>query len=328
MPHNAALTIPAYVLIMRTRALALLAALSVAVPAAAAPGRSEHSPMLMFKVVNMNGERRVLSRHAIDPYGYSLSPDHTELAYTPQTCTGCPPGPTTVAAVRSTDERVLAGPFLDLAWAPNGRQIALVGTTGSEHGLFLVKPDGSDFRHVANTVSLVWSPDSRFLAGSRPISVVSLATGEEQPLSQGYGPAWSPDGTRIAFAHNSTLELVSLRTGIVRNLTRGTGPAWSPDGRRIAFIRYVQYRSAFQPSLWVMPSRGGQPRRLARGLKRFAPYVWSPKGRQIAYVRGRSLFVRTLSGPEGHLLVREGGDVRPLVWSPDGRRILYFTLSR
>jgi Tol biopolymer transport system component len=231
-----------------------------------------------------------------------------------------------VASVRSTDDRVLAGPFLDLAWAPNGRVIALKGSTGSEFGFFFVKPDGSDLRHVANTEGVVWSPDSRYLAGRRPIDVYSLETGQDQYLGQGYGPAWSPDGTRIAFAHNSTLEMVSLRTGIVRDLTRGTLPAWSPDGRRIAFIRFVG--DPYHLDLWVTSSRGGNPRRLARGLARFPPFLWSPNGRQIAYVRGRSLFARTLSGREGRFLARENGEVVPLAWSKDGRRVLYFTLSR
>jgi hypothetical protein len=74
MPHHAVLTSPAYVLGMRASALVLLAALSVAVPATGAPSRPERTAILTFKVVTLNGERRVLSRHAIDPYTYSLSP--------------------------------------------------------------------------------------------------------------------------------------------------------------------------------------------------------------------------------------------------------------
>jgi Tol biopolymer transport system component len=309
---------------MRAWLLALLAALSVAVTAAGAPGRSARPPLLTFKVVTMNGERYVLSRHAIDPYAYSLSPDRKQLAYIPQTCNGCTQGSTMVAAVRSDDEHVLAGPVHDLDWAPNGRVIALQGSTGSEFGLFFVNPDGGGLRHVANTEGVVWSPDSKSLAGRRPIDVYSLATGQDRHVSQGYGPAWSPDGTSIAFAHNSILEVASLRTGFVRDLTRGTQPVWSPNGRQIAFIRYV--RDAYHLDLWVVSSRGAKPRRLARGLARFAPVVWSPNGKQIAYVRGKSLFVRALSGRR-RLVARETSAVVPLAWSSDGS-VLYFTLSR
>ena len=308
---------------MRAWLFALLAALTVAVAAAGAPGRSARPPLLTFKVAAMNGQRHVLSRHAIDPYAYSLSPDREQLAYIPQTCNGCTQESTMVAAVRSDDEHVLAGPFQDLDWAPNGRVIALQGSTGSEFGLFFVRADGRGLRHVANTQGVVWSPDSRSLAGRRPIDVYSVATGQDRHMSQGYGPAWSPDGASIAFAHNSTLEVASLGTGVVRDLTRDTRPVWSPNGRQIAFIRYVG--DAYHLDLWVISSRGGKPRRLTRGLARFAPVVWSPNGKQIAYVRGRSLFVRALSGRQ-RLVARETSDVVPLAWSGD--RILYFTLSR
>src|SRR5215218_8733434 len=110
---------------MRACALALVAVLSLAVPAIGARSDSERPPRLVFKLVNMMGERRVLSRHAINPYAYSLSPNHKELAYIPSAHTGQPLEPTMVAAVRAAGQRVLAGPSLDLAWAPDGRTIAL-----------------------------------------------------------------------------------------------------------------------------------------------------------------------------------------------------------
>jgi Tol biopolymer transport system component len=192
---------------------------------------------------------------------------------------------------------------------------------------FFVNPDGSGLRHVANSGAVVWSPDSKSLVSTRPISVLSLETGQERYLSGGHSPDWSPDGTQIAFAHNSDLKVVSVGTGTVRTLTRGTDPVWSPDGRRIAFTRSVG--NPYRRTLWVTSSRGGKPRLLARGLDRFAPFIWSPKGRQIAYVRGRSLFARTLSGRRGRFLAyKSGADMRPLAWSRDGRRVLYFTLVR
>jgi Tol biopolymer transport system component len=312
---------------MRLAVLTLLAVVCIAVPSTGARSRPERAATLTFNVVNMKGERRALSRHAIDPYAYSLSPDHKQLAYIPQTSNGRPLKPTMVAPVRAGGERVLADPFLHVSWAPDGRHIALNGPRGSEHGLFFVNPDGSGFRHVANSGAVVWSPDSKSLVSTRPISVLSLETGQERYLSGGHSPDWSPDGTRIAFAHNSNLNVVSVGTGTVRTLTRGTDPVWSPDGRRIAFIRFVG--DAYHRTLWVISSRGGKPRLLARGLDRFAPFIWSPKGRQIAYVRGRTLFARNLSGREGRFLAhKRGADMRPLAWSGDGRRILYFSLIR
>lgn len=316
---------------MRALVLAAFVFACVAVYATSAETRTDRAPSLTFKLVNMKGERRVLSQHAISPYAYSLSPDHKELAYIPEAHIGQPLEPTMVAAVRAGGERVLAGPFLDLAWAPDGRTIALQGSRGSEYGLFLVNPDGSNLRHVTNTGELVWSPDSKSLASKRGISVLSLETGEERSLSRGFSPAWSPDGRRIAFVHNTPgyygIAVVSLRTGAIRDLTRGYSPLWSPDGSRIAFIRYV--RDASHPTLWVISTRGGKPRRLVRGFIRPpAPGIWSPKGRQIAYTKIAGLFVTSADGRRTRLLAAEPGRITPLAWSRDGRRILYFVLNR
>jgi Tol biopolymer transport system component len=315
---------------MRACVLALVAVVSLAVPAIGARSDSERAPKLVFKLVNMKGERRVVSRHAINPYAYSLSPNHKELVYIPNAHTGQPLEPTMVAAVRGAGERILAGPSLDLAWAPDGRTIALQ-TEGSYYGLNFVNPDGSDLRHVANTAELVWSPDSKSLASKRGIRVLSLETGEERFLSGGHSPTWSPHGKRIAFVHNTPgyygIAVVSLRTGAIRELTRGNSPAWSPDGSRIAFIRYV--RDAYHPTLWVISTRGGRPRRVARGFVwPPEPGIWSPKGRYIAYAKRGGLFVVNREGYRSRLLAHETGEIRLLAWSRDGRHLLYFTLSR
>jgi Tol biopolymer transport system component len=295
---------------------------------------------LTFKEVTLDGKRRVLSRHAIDPYTYSLSPDHTQLAYIAQPVIGVRDNPVMVAEVRRPRERVLVDTGCqsgDVSWAPNGQIVALTAWTGAyceRVGLWFVHPDGSGLHSMGRAPGLVWSPDSRFLAGGRPVRILSLETGEERVLSAGHSPSWSPGGSRIAFVHNTVadgqvLGVASVRTGEVVNYTRAnsSNPVWSPDGRRIAFIRFVQ--DAYHLDLWVTSSRERNPRRLARGLAPVTPFVWSPKGRQIAYVRGKTLFVRKLSGREGRNLAYENGaEITPLAWSRDGGRILYFSLTR
>lgn len=63
--------------------------------------------------------------------------------------------------------------------------------------------------------------------------------------AQDIHPAWSPDGTQVAFASSRSgtfdIWVVSERGDGLRQLTRGPGPktwpTWSPDGSKILFMR-------------------------------------------------------------------------------------------
>jgi TolB protein len=77
-------------------------------------------------------------------------------------------------------------------------------------------------------------------------------------------PAWSPDGTKIAFAscHNGTNVAIYVIGADGSNLTMLTDgvshdyrPTWSPDGLRIAF----QSERAGNLDVWVMDADGGNP---------------------------------------------------------------------
>jgi Tol biopolymer transport system component len=153
----------------------------------------------------------------------------------------------------------------NLAWSPDGQWISFVGRSRntSEAGLYIVHPDGTAQRRVADVNAAngigvpSWAPDptlSRllFVDEARRISLVDLATGIETRVSTEIAiwPSWSPDHRSIAWWSDGVV--VADAEGIVRGsqarvLMPGPAsctdprppdrtlpcgaPGWSPDGR-------------------------------------------------------------------------------------------------
>jgi Tol biopolymer transport system component len=103
-------------------------------------------------------------------------------------------------------------------------------------------------------------------------------------------PAWSPDGTRIAFIRNFNLFIMNADGSNVvqRTFSGGCGPGltWSPDGTKIAFSEYTESGMG----IYVVSATGGSPFLLfevAPGGVYFAEVMqpaWSPDGTKIALV--------------------------------------------
>ena len=122
-------------------------------------------------------------------------------------------------------------------------------------------------------------------------------------------PAWSPDGTQIAFASNrdGDFEIYVMNTDGANpvQLTEDPWatdwtPTWSPDGKRIAFS---SDRDG-DDEIYVMNPDGTDPIQLTHNLWEidFSP-VWSSDGKKIAFssynhVRNADVYVMNADGSD------------------------------
>ena len=104
-------------------------------------------------------------------------------------------------------------------------------------------------------------------------------------------PAWSPDGTRIAFESlldgRRSIWVMQTDGQGLRRLTDGTGtdsaPSWSPDGSRIAFMSDRDGNS----EIYVMNGDGTSPRRLTDLPGQDGFPAWSRDGARLAFISDR-----------------------------------------
>ena len=159
----------------------------------------------------------------------------------------------------------------------------------------------------------------------------SNQTGLTQRPSGDWSPAWSPDGSRIAFPsdrdENRDIYVMdadgSNQTRLTQNSAWNQFPAWSPDGSRIAFISYRDENA----EIYVMDADGSNQTRLTRDPSEDSFPAWSPDGSRIAFPSDRDgsmdIYVMDADGSNQTRLTRHPADDSGPAWSPDGSRIAF-----
>jgi Tol biopolymer transport system component len=236
----------------------------------------------------MNADGSAITRLTTDPdedFDPSWSPDGTQIAFRTHR-----DGDEEVYVMNAdgTEQRNLSnasGGDYSPAWSPDGEWIAFMSDRDGRPNIWLIRPDGSDVRQVTNLPGISeypsWSPDSRRIAfhctsgrvlpsgvGDFEVCVVNADGSNVIQLTDSPGqsklPAWSPDGSLIAFQSDregwptlpdyvppgydpdefGDYEIYTMnvdgteQTNISRHPEADdTFPAWSRDGHLI-FSRY------------------------------------------------------------------------------------------
>jgi dipeptidyl aminopeptidase/acylaminoacyl peptidase len=267
--------------------------------------RESNETRSQIYMVSWDGKERVaLTNPAHGTHAPRFSPDGKYLAFI-ATPAGAAGPQLMLLDRRGGEARPLtatADSIGDYAWSPDGRRLALIIETSGEE---LPKP-GAPNKPTPKPIvidSLHFKQDLDGYLGNghgQHLYLLEVDTKKLRPLTSDAAfnedtPAWSPDGSQIAFIRthekgpdpDGMYELAVMPVDPVlapRTVARiyragSQHIEWSPTGKAIAYFEGLEpkYEAYAQNRLMLVPLIGGKPRPLSASLDRaVTSYVFAP----------------------------------------------------
>jgi Tol biopolymer transport system component len=215
-------------------------------------------------------------------------------------------------------------------------QITLVTSLPGREVQPYFSPDGK-------SIVYVWSGEN---GENADVYVQSLESGTVRRVTtdkaEDLSPAWSPDGTHIAWLRTGPAETAVFMTKVtggvhekvadvypVRVEAVGRHLDWSPDGQYLAAADKGGPEEPFH--IVLIGVRGGRKRALTLPPERIigdmSP-VFSPDGKSLAFLRAitsgvNEVYIAPAQGGPARGLTSDNRSVGALAWTPDGASIIF-----
>jgi Tol biopolymer transport system component len=232
-------------------------------------------------------------------------------------------------------------------WAPGGKRIAyVVSRRIGRTNIYVMDADGSNKRLLTDETKIpgdglndydpAFSPNGRTIVFARgrgyrdfDLYKVNVDGSGLTPVFEDAraadGPAWSPDGTKIAF-HYSANRIATVKpngTGL-DTIGRGFNPDWSPDGTQLTFA--LDEGEAVESEIYKMNADGREVTQLTNPKRVPDPPigaggpVYSPGGGKITFYDGREgdaeIYKMNADGTEEVKLTQNGDSDQGPTWQP------------